>query len=155
MSIINQALKKAEQEKQTRAHAQNRTTFQKSSAQISLLIICLLAVFLASRSLHNFSNALSLDQRSSASEITQQPQAFPQETAASSRAMRRIEIEQPAGSAILSLSGIIYDQDKPLALINQQVVNTGSLISGARVMEIQPDSVRLSFQGEQFTLQLK
>jgi len=53
------------------------------------------------------------------------------------------------------LSGILYDKKEYLAIINKRVLGEGALISGARVLEIQPDRVRFSRNGKEFTLKVK
>lgn len=52
------------------------------------------------------------------------------------------------------LNGIVYDEKKPLAVINDKIVEVGSLVGDAAVMEINPDSVKLNRNGEDFVIYL-
>ncbi|MBI5166123.1 MAG: hypothetical protein HY998_00090 [candidate division NC10 bacterium] len=54
----------------------------------------------------------------------------------------------------LKLTGIVWDQGKTHAVINDYVVKVGDEIGGARVVAIQKDSVLLIKDGVQHTLRL-
>jgi hypothetical protein len=69
--------------------------------------------------------------------------------------LRGIDIESPLKVSAFRLSGILYDNQKPMAIINNRIVEEGSLINGARLLEIQPNYVRLSLKGEELQLKIK
>ncbi len=49
----------------------------------------------------------------------------------------------------LTLKGILWDSQKPLAIINGEVVGEGSVIKGVQVKSIKPDHVMLGVDGEE------
>ncbi|MFH0762303.1 MAG: hypothetical protein V1925_00205 [Candidatus Omnitrophota bacterium] len=54
----------------------------------------------------------------------------------------------------IALSGILWDKDKPLAIINNKVVKTGDKAGGCRVVEIKEESVVLNDGARDFELKL-
>lgn len=60
----------------------------------------------------------------------------------------------PQRESVLNLSGIMYLEDGPRALINNTMVTVGSLIGGARVVDIQKDAVVLDVDGSENVLKL-
>ncbi|MCQ9208024.1 MAG: DUF2531 family protein [Omnitrophica bacterium] len=63
--------------------------------------------------------------------------------------------ERPYSSGVLNLSGILWDsQGKSSALINNQVVKIGESISGFTIENITKDSVTLSKDGKEYTIEL-
>ncbi|MBL7084754.1 MAG: hypothetical protein ISS43_01415 [Candidatus Omnitrophica bacterium] len=151
MSIINDALKKAEKEKQA---SQNKLgqfmnkvdgmKLQKVASKRWLVwaglgIICLLGVILANNS---FKGPV-------------QPGVVQKEASSRAFGMRKIDIELPRRASDLNLSGILYDQEKPMAIINKRVVAKGAFVSGAEILEIQPNYIRVSFKGKELTLKVK
>jgi hypothetical protein len=69
--------------------------------------------------------------------------------------LRGIDIENPLKVSDFRLSGILYDNQKPMAIINNRIVEEGALINGAQLLEIQPNYVRLSLKGEELQLKIK
>ena len=56
----------------------------------------------------------------------------------------------------LFLSGIIiYENEEPLAFINNQIIKKGELVEGAKVINIEPNRVLLTFEGEELSLSLR
>lgn len=55
----------------------------------------------------------------------------------------------------LSLQGIFWDVEDPLALINKTVVRRGDTVKGAKVAQITPDKVILVYRGKSLTLKLE
>jgi len=53
------------------------------------------------------------------------------------------------------LSGIIYSQDKPIAIINGKSLTAGKEIDGAEITSIEENLVTLDFRGEKVILSLK
>lgn len=54
-----------------------------------------------------------------------------------------------------TLSGIVYSQQLPLAVINGQALKKGQDIEGAKILDIQEDKVILEKDGKNITLFLK
>lgn len=52
------------------------------------------------------------------------------------------------------LSSILYSKERKHAIINNKLVRTGDLIKGARIVRLQPDSVRLLANGITINLSL-
>lgn len=55
----------------------------------------------------------------------------------------------------LYLEGIIWDDIKPMAIINDEVVSAGDKIRGVEIVDIQKDKVILSYQDEIFELKME
>lgn len=55
----------------------------------------------------------------------------------------------------LSLTGIIWDKKKPIAVINGKMLGVGDIIKGAKVKKIQKESVMLRKHGTNYTLEFK
>lgn len=54
----------------------------------------------------------------------------------------------------LTLSGIVWDDKEPIALINSLTLKQGDMIEGSRIISIQPEKVELSSNGETEILSL-
>lgn len=54
-----------------------------------------------------------------------------------------------------TLNGIIYDTDNSWAIINNKMVKTGDVLSGAQIVSILPQKVILVFKKETFDLTVK
>ncbi len=48
-----------------------------------------------------------------------------------------------SGNANLTLSGIVWDDRTPLAMVNEKVLKVGDVIEGYRIIEIRPSSIVL------------
>jgi hypothetical protein len=55
----------------------------------------------------------------------------------------------------LYLEGIIWDDVKPMAIINGEVVAPGDKVSGVTVVEIKKDMVILNYQDKEFELKME
>lgn len=158
MSVINDALKKAEKEKQI---SQNRPlqVFSKideikTGVKKYVLkgwfvwagagVLCYLGIILLTSSFKQPADSLSVQEITPSSGST--PSFFQ---------LRKIDVETPLDSSGFQLSGVLYDNQKSLAIINDRVVEEGALINGAKLLEIQPNSVNLSLNGKEFTLKIK
>ena len=53
---------------------------------------------------------------------------------------------------LFQLSGIVHDESKPLAVINDRIVEAGEIVDGAKVTQIDSDSAQLSYRGKKITL---
>jgi type II secretory pathway component PulC len=49
----------------------------------------------------------------------------------------------------LTLKGILWDSQRPLAIIDEEVVREGSIIKGMKIKKIEPDHVVLEVEGEE------
>lgn len=54
----------------------------------------------------------------------------------------------------LNLTGVIYDGESPVAVINDIIVHEGDEIEGVKVIKIEQNSVVLEKDGKPFTLEL-
>lgn len=64
----------------------------------------------------------------------------------------------PHGSTMppmLSLNGIVYDQDRPYAIVNNKVLLEGDTLEGATLTEINQDNVKFTFKGKEILLNAK
>lgn len=143
MSIINDALKKANKIGGIKADAQ-RFTSKKWLIWVGAAAACLLGLFLVTNSLKGPAEYVSLQEMMPE---TKTPQSIFN--------IRGIDIEAPLETSNFRLSGILYDNQKPMAIINNRVVEEGTLINGAELLEIQPNYVRLSLKGEEIQLKVK
>lgn len=163
MSIINDALKRA---------AKNKNLFHNPPAPIFNVIneiktgtqrfflrkwlvwagagaACLLGIVLVTTTVKQPDNSVSLSEPDSR-EILPKEKQQPQSVAA-----KKNRLFFSSRYDDFNLSGILYDQQKPLAIINERVVAEGSLINGAKLLQIKPNSVELSLKGKEFTLRVK
>lgn len=54
-----------------------------------------------------------------------------------------------------TLEGIIWKEEKPLAIINDQIITKGDFIQGAKIVDIKKDGVIILYGGEEIFLPLK
>ena len=164
MSIINEALKKAEKEKKSSSLGSqqifNKLDEFKTDARRSLLrrwliwtgtgAVCLLGVILAANSFKKPFQPISLEKTADIE--------VPATDIEAPLSIFQSEIKDAAATLTASpfrLNGILYDKEKPLAIINGHIVEENALINGAKLLEIQPNYVRLSFKEKELTLKLK
>ena len=141
MSIINDALKKAGKSSPLSRNDPHRKRWL---FWLGTGVVFLLAVFVATSTSKSPTDSVSLQETISETKSSQN--AFN---------LRAIDLERPLRLSDLRLSGILYDEEKPLAIINSRIVGEGALINGARLLEIQSDQVRFSRKGKEFTLKVK
>ncbi len=55
---------------------------------------------------------------------------------------------------LFKLNGIVNDENKPLAVINDKIVETGEIVDGAKVTKINSDKAELSYKGRKIVLQI-
>jgi hypothetical protein len=55
----------------------------------------------------------------------------------------------------LRLSGVLWDETEPLAILNGRPLTVGGAIDGARVVSIGLDVVRLDYHGREYTLSVE
>lgn len=61
----------------------------------------------------------------------------------------------PSRPEALALSGIIWDEKKPAAIINDNIVSVGDEIQGKKVIKIEKNKVILQEDGEEYILRLE
>jgi hypothetical protein len=156
MSIINDALKKAENKSKISVDMlktdAKRFVLRKWLLWAGTGAICFLGII----SMHGLFSGHGKDVPASPSAPkTELPP--PPEQALKPEIKRRKHLEKGAslGNPNFNLNGILYDKDKPLAIINEQIVEEGAVINDARIIEIQSDFVRISLQGKEIILQLE
>lgn len=64
----------------------------------------------------------------------------------------RKSVERPHQARRWLLSGILYNEQSPTAIINKQQVKIGDTVDEARVLEINKKSVRLEHNGKEMTI---
>lgn len=62
------------------------------------------------------------------------------------------QVQAPTESIAFELSGIVYNPDAPMAIVNSRPVKTGDIISQARVVAIGRTSVTLEYRGKEMKL---
>lgn len=70
---------------------------------------------------------------------------------------RPVPVPAPAPVATLpdlKLSGIIWNSDRPQAIVNGQVMDVGDIIGGAQIQEINKTGLSVLFQQKTFTINL-
>ncbi len=150
MSIINDALQKVEKEKQILKKINQLKTSTKKYVFKRWLVwgasglFCLLGIIWA---VDYFKPVQRMD--------LVQEAAVPREINSGVFQLRSIGLDTRSSSSDFHLSGIVYDQKRPLAIINDRIVVEGALIDSARLLEIQPDYVRLSLEGKEIRLKVE
>lgn len=69
-----------------------------------------------------------------------------------------ISAVEKAGTEVLAgvrLEGIIWDEKKPIAVINDKVVSIGDEVSGARIVEIRQNEVIFDVNGQMVSVKLR
>jgi len=65
------------------------------------------------------------------------------------------EAEGSEGAFSLSLTGIVYSADEPMAIVEKQIVHVGDTIGDVRVVEITKTSVEFEKEGQKWRQELK
>ncbi len=60
----------------------------------------------------------------------------------------------PPSAATINLTGILWDKEKPMAIINGKIVKAGDRAAGCSVVEIKENSVVLNDGAKEFVLKL-
>ncbi len=55
----------------------------------------------------------------------------------------------------LNILGLIWDTDRPQAIINGQIVGIGDVVSEVKIIDIQKTGIKVLFQGRTETLEMK
>lgn len=136
MSIINDALNKAKKQQLPQG---NSPLSRRWLIWISAGALCLAGFFLITNSFKG----------------TSDKQEALSETQGSVFNIREIDFEMPFKTSDFKLTGILYDEQKPMAIINNRVLEEGALINGAELLEIQPNYVMVSYKGKEVKLKVK
>jgi hypothetical protein len=185
MSIINEALKKAREEKQKREEKSEEflSTYPKSqelkketflkrnliAGGFLLGILCIIAITISLTSIRKIGllrkeglihPRISREGEKTISSVDSPPQITKTEEPALSPKKEDLwtgtgrksgrEVPLP----LLSLEGIVWDEKKPLALINNKVLGEGEIIKEAKIVKINKKEVKLIFQGREFILRV-
>lgn len=175
MSIIQEALKKAQVDlKRTGQEDASSDTLRSASAAtpplaekrastaritsikvvVSVFVTALLLLFSIAAAfvlIHKKTDSVKTDEaagRTPAQDISYAP-------------IRKHDADQgkPASIAVkapeLNLSGIMYSEESPRAIINDRIVGPDDLVSGAKIKKINPRNVVLEFEDTEITLNLK
>jgi len=148
MSIINEALKKAQRsapgpqsdgaaDRQPKIYptVKTRVTVPSKAAKKNRMVVALLAcAFAALVAYSGFTVAPKFLSRRRALALPPQP---------------------ASAMPTLVLNGIVYDEEKPYAIINNKVLLKGDLVDGAALSEINRDSVKFVFNGREYELKAK
>ena len=205
MSIINEALKKAEEEKQKRKETGKEPASAQPESEGSLKqifwkrnvilgsfilgILCIAAITVSLTSITKINRTRKeimihspLSRESSggaqpAVPVSSTPQTLPR-TAKAEEEFSLPQKEKLTGSIdsapsvpaplieigrrrgregplpILSLKGIVWNKEKPLALIDNKILTEGDVIKEARRVSIGKKEVKLIFRGRKFTLRV-
>ncbi len=142
MSIINDALAKAEKEKKDEVVVAR--VFSKRLIWMGAALACVLGILLISTSV-NVPSRPEL--------ISNESVLLPQPVQAGQPKEKPALTAKPVSG--FNLTGIVYENEGAMAIINERIVVPGDLVDGARVLEIQPNSVKLSLGGKELQLNLK
>ena len=182
MSIIAEALKKVEEQKEGTSVSkeymhkilgpERKATYKREGLQeeavsstqnsriwVSLAILILLAIIFLTVS--NIFLVPSTDvktkgrQEISGYEETHEAEAYTDMNAEIALIENKRASLQERFLSNFTLNGIVWDLDNSWAVINNEVVKTGDMLNGAKVVSIKPQKVTLSFQDKEFELVLK
>lgn len=180
MSIINEALKKAQEDNRQQADAAGQEAAQQASAPSDakaysspsarrhnlklsteikrvvpalIILIVIAAVLFYSK---GFFRSVSPAANLLLAPVHMVKTAFPPATASPAQE----ETQQAAAVTpvfqdtldfpILRLSGIVYDNERPYAIVNNRVVSKGDTIDGATLIEVRQESVMFVFNDKEF-----
>lgn len=155
MSIINEALKKAAEENKKRKDTPYQESRSKDQIKVDgqqkvilkepvknnkrafliILLILSLGIFFVVNRFFLISQNKEIP-RTSSQNISSPPSTstnFPQ----------------------LTLNGIVYDEERPYAIVNNKVLLKGEMIEGATLVEIKRDSVKFLFNDKELIIKAK
>lgn len=58
-------------------------------------------------------------------------------------------IEPPS----LTISGLVWNSDRPQAIVNNQIVGIGDVVAGSEILEIQKTGIGIQYQGQKFIIE--
>jgi len=157
MSIVSDALKKAQKEKSqaiptgTTARP-NQVPDKPSGPKINTKLLGLLVlvfIFVLGRLFF----IMHEPQKSPVSASPVQPSPMQSPVAPVSTAPPRTDSTDPETQ--FQLTGIIFDAVSPMAVINNRILNVGEMIGEAKLVKIEPNLVRLDYKGKGLILNLR
>ncbi len=150
MSIIYEALKKAEKTIGIATEIKKNTGLMpsrpKTNPYLIFLLIACLTLYIAN-SIFNF--IVNANKPAAPAVLIA---ALPQEALPAPAPEPEIKKEEPPPAPPLILNGIFYSQDGGYALINNRIVRVGDIIEGAIVKRINLDEVELEGAGKTIKL---
>lgn len=159
MSIINEALKKVEEENQKKSQPQApkyefQPTIAPNIAQrkvtkkpISIFLVIIL-LFISAFVITKMPSFKLLKEKSvNPKLIAEKYSSIPNREATASTSS--------LNAPFLTLNGIIYDEEMPYAIVNNKVLRKGEIIEGASLVEIDKDFVKFVFKDKEFDLRTK
>jgi type II secretory pathway component PulC len=155
MSIINDALKKAEESIQKNTPEENATVNLKPlSRPILLYILILLASLVLGKIifdlLHHKVKPIKIPKEITISEHPPAPEATSNLPPLEEKKIP--EPSAPQNKETFILNGIFFSYNDSYALINNQIVRENDSVDGARVQKISTNSVELNQEGKIITL---
>ena len=168
MSIISEALKKAEKESVKKQNFQP-TVFPKPNPwiwfpSIVALLIIIISLFLASNVRNTIRHAIrQMSETKNREEVAlkSSPSIQERKGVTTKSALQSKPSPSHHGRNLslntdnLYLSGIMYSTNKPLAVINDEIIHEGSLIRDVKIVKINPKSVELERNGLRAVLRLR
>jgi hypothetical protein len=70
-------------------------------------------------------------------------------------AQGKLKKKGPSAPTTLHLSGIMWDEKKPAAIINDNIVSAGDEVQGKKIIKIEKDKVILQEDGQEYILRLE
>jgi len=55
----------------------------------------------------------------------------------------------------LKVSGLVWNTDKPQAIVNSQIVNVGDTVSESEIVSIEKTGIKILYKGEAFTIPIE
>ncbi|MFA5088329.1 MAG: general secretion pathway protein GspB [Candidatus Omnitrophota bacterium] len=77
------------------------------------------------------------------------PQPQQPRPASSAKKIEEVEIKLPS----LTISGLVWNSDRPQAIINDQVIDIGMSIENATITKISKAGIVVEYSGKEFTVQ--
>ncbi|MCF7875082.1 MAG: hypothetical protein K9L87_00960 [Candidatus Omnitrophica bacterium] len=153
MSIIYEALKKAEGKSPESLPNKNNHPKKPNSKKIILVTLIFIVFALAFILAYNFSSfkkivSSGIRKNSSATELIEETGAEKTKDILEGRrktAAKKTKLKQ--SDSVYRLEGVVFDKDNPFAIINGKRVFKGDKISGFTISKIKIDSVELTDPG--------
>ncbi|MCA9398721.1 MAG: hypothetical protein KC618_03145 [Candidatus Omnitrophica bacterium] len=64
------------------------------------------------------------------------------------------QVKQPTRMPTFNISGIVWNSDRPQAIINGSVKDIGDSIDGVKIISIHKEGIDVSFQGKNMTIKV-
>lgn len=162
MSIIQEALEKAQSNVKpvVQRIAKALAADKRALMAVMLLALMAFAVFSAGIFLSNAGNRADRTSAANSQEVRYRPLVRDQARGSNSIGGREGISAYPGGlktpeSPKLVLSGIMYLEEGPRAIINNFIVGSGDSVLGAKITRIDRQSVVLEYENVEITLSLK